>query len=75
MAYRRTIYVTELHMRGKVPKRYATFTLKTIADKLRIVYDINIKKSRLFDEESAPFKIYEERTEAYKLEIHKLVCA
>jgi hypothetical protein len=74
MAYRKAIYVTVLH-KDKVVKRYATYTIKTIADKLRLVYGIEINKSRVFDELPSPATIYKERTGAYQVEIFKLVLA
>ena len=75
MSHRKLIYVTTVIFKDGRKKRYATFTLKDILDRLNLVYNIRINQSRIFDELSAPSEIYNERTETYKIEIYKLVCA
>ena len=72
---RKLIYVTTVSFKDGRKKRYATFTLKDILDRLNLVYNIRINQSRIFDELSAPSEIDNERTETYKIEIYKLVCA
>lgn len=75
MSYRKLIYVTTVKFKDGKQRKYATFTIKDISDRLRLIYNIELNKSRVFDELPAPSEIYNERTATHKIEIYKLVCA
>jgi hypothetical protein len=73
--YKRRVYLAIYKPEGKEKKLYSATTLKKLTDTLRLVLDIQINQSRVYDELRAPSVIYEEYTKGYELQIYKLVCA
>jgi len=74
MAYRKLIYVTTVKFKDGRERKYATYSIKDACDRVRLIYNINLDKSRIFDEIPAPAEIFKERIGTHKIEIYKLSC-
>lgn len=54
---RKLIYVTTVKFNDGRQKKYATYTITDICDRLRLVYGVELNKARIFDELPAPSEI------------------